>query len=78
MRKRRRRNPHLTSGKWRFVGYFPKSAIGYVRRLLKIHGIKLKITMDQSGEKGYKELYVTRDAFQYAYGFISRYFSKSA
>lgn len=73
--KRRKRNPHLTSGKWRFVGMFAKADIPSVKRILQIHGIKKKVTKDQlKGEKGMRELYVERAAWQTAYAAITRLF----
>ena len=74
-RTRRKKNPHLTSGKWRFVGMFSKRDVGGVKRILRIHGIKSKVTKDQlKGEKGQRELYVERGAFDTAYRAISRLF----
>lgn len=71
----RAKNPHLTSGKWRFVGMFSKRDVGGVKRILRIHGIKSKVTKDQlKGEKGQRELYVERGAFDTAYRAISRLF----
>ena len=74
-REKRAKNPHLTSGKWRFVGMFRKGEIGSVKRILKIHGMKYKVTKDAlKGEKGQRELYVERGAFDTAYRAISRLF----
>jgi len=74
-KKTRAKNPHLTSGKWRFVGMFSKSDVGSVKRILKIHGMKYKVTKDAlKGEKGQRELYVERGAFDTAYRAISRLF----
>lgn len=73
--RKRAKNPHLTSGKWRFVGMFRKGEIGSVKRILKIHGMKYKVTKDQlKGERGQRELYVERGAFDTAYRAISRLF----
>ena len=69
---RRKKNPHLT-GKWRFVGYFEKNEIGKVRRLLKIQGIKVKITKDmRTGDKNLRELYVSHAEFHTATMIINR------
>ena len=74
-RESRAKNPHLTSGKWRFVGMFSKRDVGGVKRILRIHGIKSKVTKDAlKGEKGQRELYVERGAFDTAYRAISRLF----
>lgn len=72
---RRKKNPHLTSGKWKFVGMFAKADIASVRRILKIHGIKNKVTKDHvKGEQGMRELYVERAAWRTAYEAITRLF----
>ena len=70
----RRGNPHLnTTGKWRFIGYFDKNEVGKVRRLLKIHGVKMKITKDErTGDKQLRELYVGRTEFHNATMIINR------
>lgn len=74
-KKTRAKNPHLTSGKWRFVGMFAKGDIGSVKRILTIHGIKSKVTKDQLKKaSGQRELYVERGAFDTAYRAISRLF----
>jgi len=66
-------NPHLTSGKWRFVGMFEKEDISAVKRILRIHGIANKVTKDHvKADPGMKELYVTRAAFDTAYRAITR------
>lgn len=71
---RRKHNPHLTSGKWRFVGMFQKGDVGAVKRILQIHGIAHKVTADHTKHKqpGYKELYVQRETWQTAYAAITR------
>jgi len=72
---RRKKNPHLTSGRWRFVGMFAKADTPSVKRMLKIHGIKNRVTKDRyKGEKGMRELYVERAAWQVAYAAITRLF----
>lgn len=72
---RRKKNPHLTSGKWRFVGMFEKRDIPSVRRILKIHGMKNKVTKDQlKREPGMRELYVERGGYDTAYRAITRLF----
>lgn len=74
---KRKKNPHLTSGKWRFVGLFKKGDMPEVKRLLRIHGIAMKVTkvhMKNVKEKGLKELYVTRSTWQTAYAAITRLF----
>lgn len=74
LKGKRGHNPHLTSGKWRFVGMFRKGDVGAVKRILQIHGIAHKVTADHTKRKqpGYKELYVTRDTFDTAYRAITR------
>lgn len=75
---RRKQNPHLTSGKWRFVGMFEKGDIPSVRRILKIHGMKNKVTRDQlKREPGMRELYVERGGYDTAYRAITRLFEGS-
>lgn len=71
---RRKKNPHLT-GKWQFVGMFQKGDIGSVKRMMKIHGIKVKVTADHyKREPGIRELYVGRGQFDVAYRAICRLF----
>lgn len=73
--KKHAKNPHLTSGKWRFVGVFEKGDVKQVKRILRIHGMKTKFTGDQLKKgSGCKELYVERGAFDTAYRAISRLF----
>lgn len=71
---RRKKNPHLKGhGLWRFVGLFQKRNISEVKRILKIHGIKMKVTGNHATkERGMKELYVTKPAFDTAYRAITR------
>jgi len=70
---KRQTNPHLRSGRWEFVGMFAKADIGSVKRILKIHGIKAKVTKDHlKGERGQRELYVERKMFDLAYRAITR------
>lgn len=72
---RRKKNPHLTSGKWRFIGIFEKRDIPSVRRILKIHGMKNKVTRDHlKREPGMRELYVERGGYDTAYRAITRLF----
>ena len=78
---KRKKNPHLTSGKWRFVGLFQKGDISSVKRILRIHGIASKVTKVHQVKKepvqqvrGLKELYVTRATFDTAYRAITRLF----
>lgn len=78
---KRKKNPHLTSGKWRFVGLFQKDDISSVKRILRIHGIASKVTKVHRVKKepvqhvrGLKELYVTRATFDTAYRAITRLF----
>ena len=74
---KRKKNPHLTSGKWRFVGYFKKGDIKDVTRILRIHGIAMKVTKVHEKnvkEKGLKEVYVGRDAWRTAYAAVTRLF----
>lgn len=74
-RGRRKQNPHLTSGKWRFIGMFEKRDIPSVRRILKIHGMKNKVTKDHlKQEPGMRELYVERGGYDTAYRAITRLF----
>lgn len=74
-KKRRTKNPHLTSGKWRFLGMFEKRDIKQVKRILRVHGMKTKVTKDHlKGEPGMRELYVERGAFDTAYRAITRLF----
>jgi len=73
--KRHKKNPHLTSGKWKFVGMFDKGDMGKVRRLLKVSGIKLKITKDhENGDPRKRELYVGRNSYNDANVLIRGYF----
>lgn len=68
-------NPHLRSGKWQFLGMFAKADVKSVKRILKIHGIKVKVTKDHvKGEKGMREVYVERAAWRTAYEAITRLF----
>ena len=68
-------NPHLTSGKWRFIGMFEKQDIPSVRRILRIHGMKHKVTRDHlKREPGMRELYVERGGYDTAYRAITRLF----
>jgi len=76
-RQRRKKNPHLRSGRWKFVGMFAKGDISGVKRILKIHGIKCKVTTDHyKQEPGQKELYVEKGAFDTAYRAITRLFEQ--
>lgn len=73
--KKYAKNPHLTSGKWRFVGMFDKRDVKQVKRILRVHGMKTKFTGDQLKKRsGCKELYVERGAFDTAYRAISQLF----
>jgi len=76
-KKRRRhvKNPHLRSGKWQFVGMFEKRDIKQVKRILRVHGMKTKVTKDHyKQEPGMRELYVERGAFATAYRAIAALF----
>ncbi len=76
---RRKKNPHLRSGKWQFLGMFASRDIGQVKRMLKIHGMKYKVTKDHlKGEKGMRELYIEKGRFDIAYRTIARLFTSKA
>lgn len=72
-------NPHLTSGKWRFVGLFKRTDVKEVKRILRIHGIASKVTKvhgkivkTEKTSGKLKELYVARETFDTAYRAITR------
>jgi len=72
---RRKKNPHLRSGKWQFLGMFEKRDIAQVKRILRVHGMKMKVTKDHyKQEPGMRELYVERGAFDTAYRAITQLF----
>jgi len=75
-RKTHKKNPHLShTGAWRFIGMFKKADIGSVKRMMRIHGIKMVVTKDMAkGELGMRELYVVKDKFDFAYRAITRLF----
>lgn len=74
-KKRRCKNPHLRSGKWQFLGMFEKRDIKQVKRILRVHGMKMKVTTDHyKREPGMRELYVERGAFATAYRAIASLF----
>lgn len=76
MARRRQQNPHLTSGKWRFLGMFRKGDVAAVRRIFKIHGIANKVTKDhmKTHDRALREVYVTRTTFDTAYRAVTRLF----
>lgn len=75
--EKRAKNPHLRSGRWQFVGMFEKRDISGVKRILKIHGIKCKVTTDHyKKEQGQRELYVEKGAFDTAYRAITRLYEQ--
>ena len=71
--QKRSRNPHLTSGKWRFIGMFEKQGISDIKRLFRIHGIANKVTKDHhKHDPQWREIYVTRQMFDTAYRAVTR------
>lgn len=73
--KARAKNPHLVSGKWRFIGMFMKRDVPSIKRIFRIHGIKNKITKDQRrSDPIWREIYVTRDQWDISYRAITRLF----
>ena len=74
-RKTHKKNPHLISGKWQYVGLFKKKDVHAVKRILQIHGIAYNVTANHTEKlrgKGYRELYVARETFDTAYCAITR------
>ena len=68
----RKKNPHLTSGKWRFFGMFEKQDVNDIRRMFRVNGIRCKFTKDhKKHERGMRELYVDRNRFVIASNIIS-------
>ena len=69
----RSQNPHLTSGKWRFIGMFEKHEVSAIKRIFRIHGIANKVTKDHAKhDPRWREIYVTRAMFDTAYRAITR------
>lgn len=75
-KKKRSRNPHLTSDKWRFIGMFKKADMPEVRRMLRIHGIANKVTKDhmKTHDRTLREVYISRERFDEGYRAITRLF----
>ena len=73
-----RHNPHL-SDRYDFVGLFSRKLLRKIKHMLKIHGIKAKITKNVSGhgDTGAKELYVTRGFGRLAMALMGATFQSS-
>lgn len=71
----RKSNPHLTSGKWRFVGFIHQKFVSQARRQLKIHGVANKVTKDHAKhDPKFRELYASRDKYEIAYRLLMAMF----